>query len=142
MRSASRLRPPQSEPASDWPRWDRGCSGWCSDRSCTLRRRARPAGEPGATVLWSVSWSEPQVDREEEAAVRRERCHVDVPHDRLVAEVADFRIEPAIGGDTEQIATAQTEPRLACARTEQAPGERLREVIRERHLAELEVRRI
>ena len=53
-----------------------------------------------------AAWSKPQVDREPETSTGRERCDVDVPRNRLVAEVAHFRIEPGERRDREEVAGA------------------------------------
>src|SRR5918998_3614245 len=71
-----------------------------------------------------VRISEPHVDGEEEAAARRVRRDVDVPRDRLVAEVADLGVEPAIVGEGEQVAAAELEPDVARAAGEHAVAER------------------
>src|SRR3954466_12170104 len=89
-----------------------------------------------------MSWSEPQVDREEEAATRREGSHVDVPHDRLVGKVADLWIESAIRGDPKEVASRQREPRVPDGPAKQARRQRLGEVVREVHLSQLEVRSV
>src|SRR3989442_11665775 len=68
----------------------------------------RPSQSKGVVAFIECAvMSEPQVDREEEAARRRERRYVDVPDDRLVSEVRHFGVEPLVRRGPQQIAPAE-----------------------------------
>src|SRR6185312_7154315 len=88
-----------------------------------------------------ISSSEPQVDREPEAPARRERRHVDVPADWLVAEVADLRIHSGVIRVRPQIASAETQLRAANSAGHPLYHRR-RKLVRHRDLSKLEERRI
>src|SRR5688572_32364316 len=90
-------------------------------------------------VVYAVI-SETKVEGEEEAARGRERSDVDVPGERLVAEVADLRIEPAIIALHEQVTAAEREAGRAKLTAERALHERLGDPVAERHLAQLHER--
>src|SRR6185295_2740243 len=72
-------------------------------------RECRDAKRSHGSVL-RVWWSEADVDSEPETATGRERCNVNVPRDRLIAEVADFGVEPVVGRGEEQVFGADGEP--------------------------------
>src|SRR5207248_9684241 len=82
------------------------------------------------------TWSEPQIDREEEAAARRERRHVDVAGYGLVAEVRHLRIEPLVRGEPQQVAATEREP---CRPQPEVVRDRGRQLVGDVHLAQLEV---
>src|SRR6266487_1051373 len=63
--------------------------------------RCRPWPTGGETVWWS--WSEPRRDGEEEAALRRIRTEVDIPHDGLLTVVAHFRIVAEVIREEQQV---------------------------------------
>ena len=71
--------------------------------------------EPAARVFAVGHGSEVHGESEEVAAARRVRRDVDVPRDRLVPEVADFRIESRLRREGQQVAPAQLESRCMCA---------------------------
>src|SRR5919112_987941 len=124
------------------PRSDPGCLGWYSGRSCTRSLPGGPAGAPGDAFSWSASWSESQIDGEEEAAARWERSYVDVSHDSLVTEVADLGIQAAIAGNPKQVTPTQAQPCMPHVPPEHALRKGGRQIVRHVQLAEFEVRGI
>src|SRR5262245_31277879 len=130
------------DPWSGCPRSVRGCSDRWRGRDCRLPCRGPRPGARCDGASWSSSWSEAQVEAEEEALARRERGHVDVPDDGLIAEVADLGIEAAIAGEAEQVPAAHREPDVAGGPAEQTTGDVVGQVVRQRDLPELEVGRV
>src|SRR6478672_8501529 len=87
------------------------------------------------------SWLEPQVDGEEEAAARRILREVNEPrHD--VTAVVHLRIKAIVTGDDEQVAAAHTQGRRADAERLQGGQALLRDIVRERDLADLHERSV
>src|SRR2546425_9536547 len=66
------------------------------------------------TTLFRSAWSEPHVDREEEAAARRERRPVDVPRDRLIAKIRHLGVEPLVRRSEEHTSELQSLAYLVC----------------------------
>src|SRR5918995_7240646 len=122
------------------PRSDPGCLDWYSGRSCTRPLPGGPAGAPGDAFSWSASWSESQIDGEEEAAARWERRYVDVSHDSLVTEVADLGIQAAIAGNPKQVTPTQAQPCMPHVPPEHALRKGGRQIVRHVQLTKLEVR--
>src|SRR4029078_5192363 len=121
---------PRPDPWWGSPRSGRGCWDRWRDRDCRLPCRGPRPGARCDGASWSSSWSEAQVEAEEEALARRERRHVDVPDDGLVAEVAHLGIGPAACGDPEQVPAAPREPHVAGGPAEQAAGDVVGQVVR------------
>src|SRR6185503_6700200 len=71
------------------------------------------------------------------AAARREGGDVDVPGDVLIAEVADFGIEPGVLRVRPQVAAAEAQRRAMPGAPELGQHVR-RELVRQRHFAELQ----
>src|SRR5262245_55152774 len=74
---------------------------------------SRPVSAEILSVLMAVSSGrglEADVHAEPETPARRERCYVDVPRDRLVPEVADFRVVPVVRYREEQVPCGHGEP--------------------------------
>src|SRR5439155_391039 len=90
---------------------------------------------PACALAVRWSWSEPRRDREEEAPRRRIRAEVDVAHDRLLAVVRDLRVIAEVVGKEQQVASGDTDARVARAQ----PGDPPRwQVERDARLAQLE----
>src|SRR5438876_8494772 len=71
-----------------------------------------------------------------ECAARRIRSQIDEPADVLAAEVARLRINARVTRPGLQVSTAQLDAQTARA-SEETPGERVRQIVRERQLAQL-----
>src|SRR5688500_6527257 len=79
-------------------------------RAIAMTATARPRGarfrRAPAMVVYDVI-SEAKVEGEEEAARRRERRDIDVPGERLVAEVAHLGVDATVVAVHEQVAPAE-----------------------------------
>src|SRR5579862_4232470 len=89
-----------------------------------------------------MTWRlEPQVDADPERAARREWRDIDVSGDRLIAEVADLRIESLILRPGNQVSALDAD-RSGPDAAPQVRDDAVRQVVGQRELAELDERGI
>src|SRR5579883_1135383 len=100
-------------------------------------RPARPAWSPSDSDMAS----EPQVEAEPERPAGWEGSDIDVPCDRLVAEVADLGVQSLVLGPGDEVASLDGDRGRADTIAE-ARQQGCRQIVRQLELAELDERRV